>query len=226
MRREDLLKNFLGHHNINLIDRGVIKKKFDILEAIDDLTNFHSFVCDKKDYSLGLISEAGRIRQEQKNSLIRMKRLQNESDFNLTELINYASGCISELSDLEFCSMINRSYKNSEITLGKIYQNLYREKDILQVSDTTRIRFGMIEDDFIKLVKRVKRREKDIDYLAMTDEFVEKAKLDNLSRIYIKSALDYPEEAANYLSFVYLRDFDDEKVKEKLADIERDFRVF
>ena len=84
----------------------------------------------------------------------------------------------------------------------------------------------MIEDDFIKLVKRVKRREKDIDYLAMTDEFVEKAKLDNLSRIYIKSALDYPEEVANYLSFVYLRDFDDEKVKEKLADIERDFRVF
>ena len=227
MRREDLLKKFLGSHSINLIERESIRKKFDGSDAIEDLVKFHSIVCGKKDYSLGLTSEAGRLRNEQKISLLRMKRFKKESNINLSEVIEYASECISRVSDLEMNSLINRSYKNSEITLGKIYQNICGENTgKLSVSDTSRIRFGMVEDDFIKFIRRVRRRNKKLNYSMMLSAFVEKENLSELSSIYINSVLDYPDDVANYISFVYLRDIDDEKVRSELANIETNFKIF
>ncbi|MGL4763375.1 MAG: hypothetical protein ACRCWG_18305 [Sarcina sp.] len=226
MRREDLLKKFLGNYDINLIERDDIRKTFDSLEVIDNLVSFHSKVCSKKDYGLGLISEAGRLRNEQKIALLRMERFQEESNINLNEVIKYASDCISRVSDLEMDFLIKRSYKNSEITLGKIYQNICSRNNQLNVSDTSRIRFGMVEDDFIKFIRRIQRRYRNIDYSIMLKEFIEKENLNECSESYIKSVLGYPNEIANYISFAYLRDFDDEKVKEKLASIEAGFNIF
>ncbi|MGL4454113.1 MAG: hypothetical protein ACRCTZ_23425 [Sarcina sp.] len=226
MRREDLLKKFLGCHNINLIDRELIRKKYKLENTIESLSVFHKNLKGKRDYSMGLTSEAGRIRLEQKISLIRMERFQKESDLCLKEVIEYAKECVSEVEENKFISLIDRSYKNSEIILGKVYQNICGNNITLDVSDTSRIRFGMIEDDFIKFIRRVERRDKQLNYLEMTNEFVNLEGLDEVSKVYIKSTIEYPSEIANYISFAYVRDFDDEKVKEGLTNIKSNFKFF
>ncbi|MGL4656176.1 MAG: hypothetical protein ACRCWM_09885 [Sarcina sp.] len=226
MRREDLLKKFLECHNIDLIDRDVIRKNFELQDIIENLVAFHSNVRGKRDYSMGLTSEAGRIRREQKISLMRMERFQVESDICLNEIIAYAKECISKIDEKDFIALIDRSYKNSEITIGRVYQNIYGDNVSLKVSDTSRVRFGMVEDDFIKLIKRMEKKERQLDYIMLLDEFIEKEKLDENSKKYIQSSLGYPSEIANYISFAYLRNFSDEQVKSGIADIESNFKLF
>lgn len=226
MRREDLLKRFLGCHNINLIDRDILKKRYEFQDVIKNLTIFHEKVRGQKDYSMGLTSEAGRLRVEQKISLMRMERFQEESEICLKEVIECASECLAMVEEKNLKSLIDRSYKNSEITLGKVYQNICSNNMTLSVSDTSRIRFGMIEDDFIKFIRRLEKREKNIDYLEMTNEFINLEGLDEASKIYINSTIEYPSEIANYISFAYVRDFDDERVKEGLTNIENNFKIF
>lgn len=226
MRREDLLKKFLGCHNINIIDKEGIKKHFELEDAVDDLVEFHKRVQGKRDYSMGIISEAGRIKLEQKISLMRMERFQKESGIYLKEVIEYAKECMKKVSEEDFKSLIDRSYKKSEITIGKVYQNICSDNIFLDVSDTSRVKFGMVEDDFIKFIRRVEKREKNLNYELMLDKFIDGENLSDVSRIYINSVMDYPSDIASYISFAYLRDFDDERVKEGLVNIESDFKIF
>ena len=226
MERKDLLEKFLGNYNINLVNRDIVKKNFEINNVIKHLNLFHNRIKGKKNYSLGLVSEAGKLRLEQKISLLRMERFQNESEIHLEEVIEYAKECIAKIEEQDFISLIDRSYKNSEIILGRIYQNICYNDTFLNVSDVSRIRFGMIEDDFIKLIKRVEKRNKNLDYLVMLDEFIENENLTNNSRDYIRSIIDYPNEIANYISFAYVRDFKDEEVMQGISAIDSDFKIF
>ena len=226
MERKDLLEKFLGNYNINLVDRECIKKNFEINDVIKYLSIFHNRIKGKKNYSLGLISEAGKLRLEQKILLLRMERFQNESEIHLGEVIEYAKECIAKVDEQNFISLIDRSYKNSEIILGKIYQNICHNDKFLSVSDVSRIRFGMVEDDFIKLIKRVEKRNKNLDYLVMLDKFIDDENLTKESRDYIQSIIDYPSEIANYISFAYVRKFKDEEVMQGLSTIDSDFKIF
>lgn len=226
MKRKDLLEKFLGSNNISLKDRDIIKKNFELDEVIKDLNIFHQSLKGKKDYSLGLVSEAGKLRLEQKILLLRMERFQKESEIYLGEVIEEAKECIAEIDEESFIGLIDRSYKNSEITLGRVYQNICSSNNSLSISDFSRIKLGMVEDDFIKLIKRAEKRNKDLNYLLMLDEFIERENLDCISRNYIFSILNYPSDIANYISFAYVRGLKDEEVIEGLSSINSSFNIF
>ncbi|WP_297435328.1 hypothetical protein [uncultured Clostridium sp.] len=227
MRREDLLQKFLLSEDIYISTKEETREKFDIYNSIDCISRFHNSLKGKKNYTIGLISEAGRIRSEQKILLRRVIEFSSEVSIDLSELIKYSRECIEYISDEEFISLIERAYKNSEITLGKVYPNIENRDDKIFVCDVSKIRFGMVEDDLIKLLRRTAHKKLENDRTDMIEEFLLKEDLSDISRRYIKSTLAFPTNILVYISNCYLRDFkDEEKIRENILKIKERYSVF
>lgn len=225
MRREDLLEKFLNEEGIYVSQKEEIKNNFSIDNCITSITEFHKSIKGKNNYTLGIISEAGKIRQEQLISYKRACALAKEISFDISDLILYSKECIEMISDDDFVKLIQRAYKKSEITLGKVHLNIKSHDEKIFVYDIGRIRFGMVEDDFIKLIRRVKY--KDIDCESMIDKFIENEELEELSKIYIKSIVLYPKRIMEYLGDCYIKDFhNEEEIQNKLKDMRKKCDLF
>ena len=227
MRREDLLQKFLLSEDIYISTKEETKQRFDIYTSIDCISRFHNSLREKKNYTIGLISEAGRIRSEQKILLRRVIEFSNEVSIDLSEIIKYSRECIEKISDEEFISLIKRAYKNSEITLGKVYPNIENRDGKIFVCDVSKIRFGMVEDDLIKLLKRTAHKKLEKDRTNMIEEFLLKEDLSDISRRYIKSTLEFPTNILMYISSCYLKGFkDEEKIEKEILKLKENFSVF
>lgn len=224
MRREDLLQKFLLSENIEIASKSEVRANFSVDNIIECLVKFHKSLKGKKNYTIGLISDAGRFRTEQKNLIKRAIEFSEEISIDLTKLIDYAVNCYEYLDENEFIYLIERAYKNSEITLGKVYPNIEMKEEKILVCDVSRIKFGMVEDDIIRLLKKVYPKGFIKSYDGMIDEFIVAENLDDISKKYIYSVLDFPTEILTYISQCYLRDFRDEaKIKKELLNLEKKF---
>lgn len=217
MKRENLIEKFLNEEKIYIKSKEDVKNNFDMENCFLAMIAFHNAVAKKNNYSLGIISEAGKLYQDQKISYKRARLLTNELGLNNLEIINYATNCINLISEKDIIFLIKKSYDTSQITLGRIYQNicLYNEK--ILVYDVSKIRFGLIEDDFIRLIR--KNKDKKFNYIEMIDDFCKKENLNDISANYIKSLFLYPKEIMEYLGDCYVKNFHD--TDEIISNIEQ-----
>lgn len=222
MRREDLLEKFLNEEGIYTSSKEEVKNNFSRANCLAAITIFHNATSKKYNYSIGIISEAGKLYQEQKISFKRALKFQDEIDIDISDIIKIAQKSMNMIDEDEVVKIIKRSYDNAEITLGKVYLNIEMHDEKIYVCDIGRIRFGMVEDDFIKFARRNKR--KSINYNKMIEKFCSNENLGESSKNYIKAILFYPKEIMDYLADCYIRDFHDENIiNEKITDMKNNF---
>ena len=209
MRREDLLERFLNKQGIFVINK---KKKVSYSEedSIRILAEFHKRAKKKRDYMLGLNSDIGKIREDYKLLLRRTILFRDELNIDCGKFIEMAESSLNKISDDEFISLIRRSVGDSEIIIGRASMNGFAfEEDKVYIKTFTKIRFGMIEDDFIRLMLRLNRKEELINYEKLKNIFLEEEGLGELSSRYIDSIIKYPYNFMKYSSDCYINDFKD-----------------
>ncbi|MGL4990224.1 MAG: hypothetical protein ACRC57_03520 [Sarcina sp.] len=216
MKREDLIEKFLNEERIYIRSKEEVRDNFKLENCFLAMIAFHKAVARKNNYNLGIISEAGKLYQDQKISYKRAKLLVEELSLNNLDIINVATKCINLVNEKDVIFLIKKSYDTSQITLGRIYQNVCLNNEEILVYDVSKIRFGLIEDDFIRFIR--KNKNKKIDYIQMINDFCEKENLNDISKNYIKSLLLYPKEIIDYLANCYVKSFTD--IDEILSNIE------
>lgn len=219
MKREDLIEKFLNEEKIYIKSKEEVRDNFEMKNCFLAMIAFHNAVSKKNNYSLGIISEAGKLYQDQKISYKRAKLLVDEIGLSNLEIINFATKCINLINEKDIIFLIKKSYDTSQITLGRIYQNICLDNEQILVYDVSKIRFGLIEDDFIRFIR--KNKDKKNNYFKMIDDFCEKENLNNISKNYIKSLLLYPKEIMDYLANCYVENFyDRDKILNNIKQME------
>lgn len=220
MEKENLLEKFLNKQNIFISKKNKHKRISDIENIINAIVDFHKAISGKRNYTLGIISEVGKVREEQKLFIRRVKELKEEMNINCEEILESAIRSTHIISEHEFLYLVERAVLNSEITVGKSAINTFKsEEGKIFIKDNNRIRFGMKEDDFIKIIIKYRKKECDFEYNSIKKLFLEKEGLDNKSSRYIDSVLKYPYKEMKYLSDIYINDFTDvDIINAKLSD--------
>lgn len=220
MEKENLLEKFLNKQNIFISKKNKHKRISDIENIINAIVDFHKAISGKRNYTLGIISEVGKVREEQKLFIRRVKELKEKMDINCEEILESAIRSTHIISEHEFLYLVERAVLNSEITVGKSAINTFKsEEGKIFIKDNNRIRFGMKEDDFIKIIIKYRKKECDFEYNSIKKLFLEKEGLDNKSSRYIDSVLKYPYKEMKYLSDIYINDFTDvDIINAKLSD--------
>lgn len=208
MEKENLLEKFLNEENIFVSNKRFDMGRINFENIIDAVVDFHSSMVGKKNYTLGIISEIGKAREEQKLFIRRVKTLKKEINIDCEEILEKAIRSTHMISTSEFLSLVNRAVINSEITIGKNAINTFKSGEgKIFIKESSRVQFGMREDDFVKIIIKFRKRENNFDYDHLKKIFLEKEKLDDKSSRYIDSILKFPYKEMKYLSQVYINDF-------------------
>ncbi|MGL5822865.1 MAG: hypothetical protein ACRCYE_14765 [Sarcina sp.] len=209
MKREDLLKKFLDSKGIYAMNKEEISRYFNVSDSIQCLKMFHEKTMNNNNYSMGLINEAGKIRTEEKILLQRIKALQLEIDIDLVNIISFGEEHLNRVKDEEFLSLLDRCYKNSEIVLGKVHQNICLKENRVFIGDVSRIRFGMREDDIVKILKKVIKKIDEKKASNIVESLLDEMNFENISKEYIKSTLSFQLNMPKILGELYIRDIKD-----------------
>ncbi|MGL4742599.1 MAG: hypothetical protein ACRC41_17705 [Sarcina sp.] len=220
MKREDLLKKFLESKGIYSTDKQDIYKNFDVNESIVCLNIFHEKTMNNRNYSMGLINEAGKLRTEEKILLQRIKGLQLEVDIDFRDIISFGEEQINRVKDVEFLKLIDRCYKNSEIVLGKVHQNICLKDSNVYIADTSRIRFGMREDDIVKSLKKVVKKFDEEKVLKFIENLLDELNFETISKEYIKSTLSFQLNMPKLLGELYVKNIQD---KDTIYEVVKSF---
>lgn len=226
MERESLLEKFLESKGIFIREKMDFKTSKDIQNTILILEKFHSLVKNQKNYMLGISSEAGRIREEYKLLYRRAKAVEFETGSLVNkEMLNVANRCIQNISDKEFVELINRATLNSEITFGKYaLDEMILNNENIFIKNTSKIKFGMVEDDYVKLLLRVRKKNKDLNYELIKKEILKIEMLNEKSERYIDSVVLYPYEYMKCLSELYIHNYKNKDIeREKLKELAREY---
>ena len=108
-----------------------------------------------------------------------------------------------------YFDLIRRSMNNYEMCLGRVDEGNLKlaENEILKIRTTKYISYNLIEHDLFNYIKRIKRRNFNIQIEKVIDEFVYKSSLSEKSKNYLTALCNYPFETMK-LIYKY-RGYDD-----------------
>lgn len=113
-------------------------------------------------------------------------------------LIKRGEVVISYLSDIDYIGLIKRSMKKNEICLGRVDESNLRVFERLEIGSIKGISYNLVEEDIYGYIKKIRRRNNDLDLKKFIDEFVSLSYLDRDSIEYIKILLSIPYDSLKY----------------------------
>ncbi|WBW98439.1 hypothetical protein [Oceanirhabdus sp. W0125-5] len=117
-----------------------------------------------------------------------------------------------------YISVLRRSMERVEICVGNCKLGNIIGNYPVMVMDISQCGYDVVENDLIKFIVRLKRKNIILDWKSIAEEFIECEELDENSRIYIQSCLSYPYEfMRNCLRYFQgKKDWSPERYREKL----------
>lgn len=219
MIRDELYKSFLDFlwsKNIKVLEN--VKKEpvilnntmeEEILKQLYLISEFHKKTMGYKGYmGLRLDNKTGSTVEQFKVSIKRLKRyLKNirlnaaSSDFERKLLkigfdyIKRAESCISEIMNLGYMDIIERSMNRTEICLGNTsFESLNKTDDVLEIGSLSKCSYNNIEMDCYYLLSKYRKRNLKVDYKDIVNKYCEYEKLNEKSSKFILALLSYPYE--------------------------------
>lgn len=219
MIRDELYKSFLDFlwsKNIKVLEymenESVLledTKEEEIVNQLYLISEFHKKTMGYKGYlGLRLDNKTGSTIEQYKVNIKRLKRyLKNirlnsaSSNFERKLLkvgfdyIKRAENCISEIMNLGYMDIIERSMKRTEICLGiTTFDNLNITEGILEVNSLRKCCYNNIEMDCFYFLSKFRKRNLKLDYKDMINKYCEYEDLDEKSSRFILVLLSYPYE--------------------------------
>lgn len=208
------LNSYLENRGIYVLNDKITKDKCkddkSIYKQIDNIVFFHNKIGQYKE---NLFPRIGATIGKEVNAYysqiilvskylrkIEDKSTLNPIDFYLINrgeaLINIGQKSLNHIYSNGFKRLINRSMKNYEVCLTRVDEgNLKVEDDgRITVSTIRYLTYNLKEHDIYSYIKKIKRRETDLNIEDLINYYIKVSELDNSSREYLRALASYPNE--------------------------------
>ncbi len=134
------------------------------------------------------------------------------------DLIERANKALEHNVFDNYLSVLRRSMERVEICIGQSKIGNIIGNYPVRVMDISQCGYDVVENDLIKFIVKLKRKNIVIDWKSVVNKFIECEELDQNSRMYIESCLSYPYEfMRNCLRyFEGKKDWSAERYRDKL----------
>ncbi|OOM74474.1 spore coat protein [Clostridium sp. BL-8] len=206
-------EKWLGIKGITIIgqhfsyDRNISKS--DIISQINLIVELHKTLLGCNFSELSRIKSI--IGREVESYKVQIRRLQKHYDyiFNKTcenEVENFilsngkimltqAINALKYIDEHDYFGVIRRSMNRNEICLGKVDKNnLRKNKDKIEIGTVKAMTYNLVEEDLYNYIKRLQRKQLDIDEEELLKAFVYQSHLSYNSIDYLKGLLSYPKD--------------------------------
>ena len=208
------LNSYLETRGIYVLNSKTSKDKNDndksVYKQIDNIVFFHDKVGQYKENLLPRIGASiGKEVNTYYSQIILvskyLKEIQSKEelssiDFYLINrgetLINLGKKSLNHIHINGYKELINRSMNNYEVCLTRVDEgNLKVEEDgSIKVGTIRYLTYNIKEHDIYSYIKKVKRREGNLDIDNIINYYIDITKLGNYSREYLRALISYPNE--------------------------------
>lgn len=162
----------------------------------------------KFDYNNRINSSIGKTIENYKVQIKRLERSYNKmldkNDKNEIErmiisegkiMLEIAKKSLRNIYENNYLSVLERSMNRSEICIGRADEgNLRKNNDIIEIGTTKAMCFDLVEEDLYRYIKRLQKKDINIDEEEMIRLFVHSSHLPMSSIKYLKSLCKYPKD--------------------------------
>ncbi|WP_143317469.1 hypothetical protein [Clostridium sp. HBUAS56017] len=99
------------------------------------------------------------------------------------------------INEIDYLNIIKRSMKENEICLGKVGEENLKEDKKIEIGSLRNVSYNLREEDIYEYLKRAKKKQNLLREDYYIDEFVNLARLTNVSKEYIKILLRVPSDS-------------------------------
>lgn len=184
-------------------------EKSDIVSQINLMVDFHKILKGCKSYELNRIKST--IGKEVEGYKVQIKRLQKYyadiasktcSDAieklilsNGKMMLNKAEQAIDYIQNHDYLGVIKRSMNREEVCIGKADRsNLRMNGETIEIGTIKSISYNLVEEDLYNYIKKLQRKELDIDEEELIKAFVYRSHLSFNSIDYLSGLLSYPKD--------------------------------
>lgn len=208
------VSSYLEDKEIYILNKRIPKDKNDvennIFKQIDNIVCLHNRIGPYKENLFPRI--AGTIGKDINNyycqtvlidkyiKTLKYKKKLNSIDFYFINrgdfLIKYGRDTLNHIYSNNFRNLIERSMKNYEVCLGRVDEsNLKIELDgKINIGTIKYLSYNLKEHDIYSYIKKIKKRETNLNIDEILDYYIEIAKLKNDSKEYLSALISYPNE--------------------------------
>lgn len=211
------LVSFLEKRGIYVLNEEFIAPKEDdnILNQIDNIIAFQKCIGEYKENLYPRIGSVIGKEINSFNSQLRLmssyyKKVEKREELNTIDfyfirraesLIDKGRKALDHLYACNYKKLIEESMKNYEVCLTRVDEkNLYVSEDEKILVKTIRyLSYNLKEHDIYSYIKKLKRRDKDINCEEIISYYIEKLKLDKDNKEYLRALSSYPCEELRIL---------------------------
>ena len=229
---------YLASNNI-IVDENLTRKNdksnIDISNQIDlivmiqsRLKNNEITIIPRINSSIGKDIESFRVqikKLEKELKSISLKNKKSDLDFYIlekgTEALNRANKSFKNMNKEIYFELIRRSMNNYEMCLGRVDEGNLKleENEVLKVRTVRYMAYNLIEHDLYNYIKRIKRRNFNIQLVEVIDDFIYKSSLSNKSKNYLTVLCNYPFETMKLIyKYRYYDNNDNDDWIKKIRD--------
>lgn len=224
-------ENITRKSDRNIID---ISRQLDLIVMIQNrLMNNGITIIPRINSTIGKEVESFRVQNKKVEKMLKLINLSHDKsdlDFYILEkgniALDRAKKSFDTMDNEIYFELIRRSMNNYEMCLGRVDEgNLKLQgNDVLKIRTTKYISYNLIEHDLFNYIKRVKRRDFNIQTEKVIDEFIYKSSLSEKSKNYLIALCNYPFETMKLIyKYRYYEDNNyDEWIRKIKAAIEID----
>lgn len=211
------LVSFLEKRGIYVLNEKFIPPKDDgsILKQIDNIISFQKCIGKYKENLYPRIGSVIGKEINSFNSQIRLissyyKKVEKREELNTIDfyfirraeaLIENGKKALDHLYACNYKRLIENSMRNYEVCLTRVDEkNLYVGEDGKIIVKTIRyLSYNLKEHDIYSYIKKLKRRDKDINCEDIISYYIEKLELDKDNKEYLRALSSYPSEELRIL---------------------------
>ncbi|ACD51597.1 spore coat protein [Clostridium botulinum] len=109
-------------------------------------------------------------------------------------LLNQANESINYIYSHNYFGIIERSMNREELCIGRSDQGNLRVNGNIQIGSLKYISYNLVEEDLYKYIKRIKRKNNNIDEEELIRVFVCESHLSNYSINYLRALCSFPRD--------------------------------
>lgn len=208
------LNSYLEDRGIYVVNGKISKDKREdnknIYKQVDNIVFFHNKIGQYKENLFPRIGASiGKEVNAYYSQIILvskyLKKIENKPDLNPIDfylinrgeiLINIGKKSLDHIYSNDFKKLIDRSMRNYEVCLTRVDEgNLMVDEDgSVKVRTIRYLTYNLKEHDIYSYIKKIKRREMELNIEDIINYYVRIAELESSSREYLRALASYPSE--------------------------------
>lgn len=113
-------------------------------------------------------------------------------------IFNQSEGALDRFKEINYLDLIRRSMKKNEICLNRVDESNIRAAEGIEIGTLKYINYNLVEDDILYYLRKVRIKNKRINFDYVIDKYIEMSKLGENSKLYIKILLEIPIDTIRY----------------------------